>query len=111
HRDCPRHRGRRRPGRGGASGRRERRRRPPGRRAHPGRPAARRPRARAPPPRRANYVQAVATATQTPPDLAGMMVLSVLAAAAGGLAEVAVRPDWREPPNLFAAVGMSPEIG
>jgi Protein of unknown function (DUF3987) len=56
----------------------------------------------------ANYVQAVATATQTPPDLAAMMVLSVLAAAAGGLAEVAVRPDWREPLNLFAAVGLSP---
>jgi hypothetical protein len=56
----------------------------------------------------ADYVQAVATATQTPPDLAGMLVLSVLAAAAGGLAEVAVRPDWREPLNLFAAVGLSP---
>jgi putative DNA primase/helicase len=34
----------------------------------------------------AGYVQAEAHATQTPPDLAGMLVLSVLAAAAGGLA-------------------------
>jgi len=56
----------------------------------------------------ADYVQAEAHATQTPPDLAGMLVLSVLAAAAGGLAEVAVRPGWREPLNLFTAVGMSP---
>jgi hypothetical protein len=56
----------------------------------------------------AAFVLAVATATQTPPDLAGMMVLSVLAAAAAGLAEVAVRPDWREPLNLFAAIGLSP---
>jgi hypothetical protein len=56
----------------------------------------------------ADYVQAEAHATQTPPDLAAMQVLSVLAAAAGGLAEVAVRPGWREPLNLFTAVGMSP---
>jgi hypothetical protein len=56
----------------------------------------------------ADYVQAEATATQTPTDLAGMLVLSVLAAAAGGLAEVAVRPGWREPLNLYTAVGMSP---
>ena len=56
----------------------------------------------------ADYVQAEATATQTPPDLAAMQVLSVLAAAAGGLAEVAVRPGWREPLNLFTAVGLSP---
>ena len=56
----------------------------------------------------ADYAQAEATATQTPPDLAAMMVLSVLAAAAGGLAEVAVRRGWREPLNLFAAVGLSP---
>jgi hypothetical protein len=56
----------------------------------------------------ADYVQAEATATQTPTDLAGMLVLSVLAAAAAGLAEVAVRPGWREPLNLYTAVGMSP---
>jgi hypothetical protein len=56
----------------------------------------------------ADYVQAEATATQTPTDLAGMLVLSVLAAAAAGLAEVAVRRGWREPLNLYTAVGMSP---
>jgi hypothetical protein len=56
----------------------------------------------------AAFVEAEATATQTPPDLAAMMALSVLAAAAGGLAEVAVRPGWREPLNLFTVTGLSP---
>ena len=54
------------------------------------------------------FVEAEAAATQTPPDLAGILVLSVLAAAAGGLAEVQVRFGWREPLNLFTAVGMPP---
>ena len=34
----------------------------------------------------AAWVRAEATATQTPPDLAGMLVLAALATAAGGLA-------------------------
>jgi replicative DNA helicase len=49
----------------------------------------------------AEFVQAEATATQTPTDLAGMLVVTALAAGAGGLAEVEVRPGWREPLNLF----------
>jgi replicative DNA helicase len=52
------------------------------------------------------YVAAVATATQTPPDLAGMLALAVLAAIAGGSVEVEPRPGWREPLCLFIAVGM-----
>jgi replicative DNA helicase len=52
------------------------------------------------------YVAAVATATQTPPDLAGMLALAVLATVAGGAAEVQPRPGWREPLCLFVAIGM-----
>jgi hypothetical protein len=52
------------------------------------------------------YVTAVATATQTPPDLGGMLALAVLAAAGAGAVEVHPRPGWREPLCLFVAVGM-----
>jgi hypothetical protein len=52
------------------------------------------------------YVAVVATATQTPPDLAGMLALAVLATVAAGAVEVQPRPGWREPLCLFVAVGM-----
>src|SRR5215213_5033048 len=52
------------------------------------------------------YVAAVATATQTPPDLAGMLALAVLATVAAGAVEAEPRPGWREPLCLFVAVGM-----
>src|SRR5215207_3939903 len=52
------------------------------------------------------YVAAVASATQTPPDLAGMLALAVLATVAAGTVEVEPRPGWREPLCLFVAVGM-----
>jgi replicative DNA helicase len=52
------------------------------------------------------YVAAVATATQTPPDLAGMLALALLATVAAGAVEVQPRPGWREPLCLFVAVGM-----
>jgi replicative DNA helicase len=53
-----------------------------------------------------DHVAGVATATQTPPDLAGMLALAVLATVAGGAVEVEPRPGWREPLCLFVAVGM-----
>jgi hypothetical protein len=53
-----------------------------------------------------DYVGAVATATQTPPDLAGMLALAVLATVTAGAVEVEARPGWREPLCLFIAVGM-----
>jgi replicative DNA helicase len=56
----------------------------------------------------AEYVAAEATATQTPPDLAAMLLLTALAAAAGGLAEVQLRLGWREPLNLFTATTLPP---
>jgi len=52
------------------------------------------------------YVAGVATATQTPPDLAGMLAVAVLATVAAGAVEVEPRPGWREPLCLFVAVGM-----
>jgi hypothetical protein len=52
------------------------------------------------------FVAGVATATQTPPDLAGMLALAVLATVAAGSVEVEPRPGWREPLCLFVAVGM-----
>jgi hypothetical protein len=56
----------------------------------------------------ASFVQALATATQTPPDLGAMLTLSVLATAAGGRVEVEARAGWREPLNLFTAVALPP---
>src|SRR5215217_3590348 len=53
-----------------------------------------------------DYVAAVATATQTPPDLAGMLALAVLATVAAGAVEVQPRAGWREPLCLFVAIGM-----
>jgi replicative DNA helicase len=53
-----------------------------------------------------DYVAAVATATQTPPDLAGMLALGILATVAAGSVEVQPRPGWQEPLCLFVAVGM-----
>jgi len=55
-----------------------------------------------------DYVKALAVATQTPPDLAGMLTLAALSAVAGGLARVEVREGWREPVNIFAAVALAP---
>jgi replicative DNA helicase len=52
------------------------------------------------------FVAAVAAATQTPPDLAGMLALAVLATVTAGAVEVDPRPGWREPLCLFIAVGM-----
>jgi replicative DNA helicase len=52
------------------------------------------------------YVTAVATATQTPPDLPGMLALAVLATVAAGAVEVQPRPGWQEPLCLFVAIGM-----
>ncbi len=56
----------------------------------------------------ADYVAAVAEETQTPPDMAGALALSVLSAASGGRAVVQVRGRWREPTNLFVVVALGP---
>ncbi len=60
------------------------------------------------PPWLAQFVKELAVALQTPPDLPGVLSLVALATAAGGRAVVEVRPGWREPLNLFAAVALAP---
>lgn len=52
------------------------------------------------------FVEAVAEATQTPPDLAGMLSLATVATVSAGPILVAPAPDWREGINLFVAVAM-----
>jgi len=54
-----------------------------------------------------DYVMAMSRALQVPIDLPAMMVLSVLAAAAGGRCIVEIRQGWREPLNLYTAVAMA----
>jgi len=55
-------------------------------------------------------VEAVAHETQTPPDLAATVALSVLATAAGGKVRVDVRPGvrWSEPTNLYTVAALPP---
>lgn len=56
----------------------------------------------------AAFVTAEAEATQTPPDLAGMWVLSVLSAVSIGHATVCPRRGWSEQPALWTVVAMEP---
>ncbi|MGI8680852.1 MAG: YfjI family protein [Mycobacteriales bacterium] len=56
----------------------------------------------------ASYVAGLSTFTQTPPDLAAVCVLGVLAAAAGGRAVVEARSGWREPVNVYLLPVMPP---
>jgi len=51
-----------------------------------------------------NWVEAESLATQTPADLAGLLVLAACSAAIARRVEVEPRPGWREPVNLFVAV-------
>ncbi|MCE3552846.1 DUF3987 domain-containing protein [Pseudonocardia sp. RS11V-5] len=60
------------------------------------------------PPWVADMVMAVAEFTQTPLDLPGCLALAALSTAAGGRAEVEIRPGWREPLNLYTVVAMPP---
>jgi uncharacterized protein DUF3987 len=53
------------------------------------------------------YVTALAEATQTPLDLAGVLVLAVLATVAAGRVRIDVRRGWSEPTNLFIAVALA----
>ena len=55
-----------------------------------------------------DYVSALAESTQTPTDLAGMLILAVMATAAAKKVIVQVRPGWTEPTNLYIAVAMPP---
>jgi len=56
----------------------------------------------------ADYVDALATETQTPPDLAALVALSVIAASCAGVVQVEAESGWIEPVNIFAVVAMDP---
>lgn len=55
-----------------------------------------------------SFVSGVAEFTQTPRDLAGMLVLSTLAASVAGKATICLGSGWREPLNLYCAVALPP---
>jgi replicative DNA helicase len=51
-----------------------------------------------------DFVEAEAVATQTPPDLAGMLGIGAVAAGVARHVEVVVKPGWSEPLNVYVAV-------
>ncbi|OEU90781.1 DNA primase [Streptomyces abyssalis] len=55
-----------------------------------------------------DFCAALAEETQTPPDMAAALALSVLATAAGGRVVVRVRGRWHEPTNLYVVVALPP---
>lgn len=56
----------------------------------------------------ADFVRELARATQTPPDLGGMLTLAACSAAVAKRAVIEVKPGYREPLNIFAAVVLPP---
>jgi uncharacterized protein DUF3987 len=54
------------------------------------------------------FVEALATATQTPVDLAGMLVLSIVAASSAKKVVVGLKEGWGEPVNIFTATALPP---
>src|SRR5205814_1938267 len=55
-----------------------------------------------------NFVEAEARATQTPPDLAGVLVLTATALAVAKKCRILIKPGYFEPLNLYAAVAQPP---
>jgi hypothetical protein len=60
------------------------------------------------PPWLRRWVEAEALATQTPPDLAGVLALVTCGAGLAGKFRVLVRPAWTEPLSLFGVVALPP---
>ena len=56
----------------------------------------------------ARFVSEVARSTQTPEDLAGVLVLVAISVAVQGKHEVEVRPGYREPLSVFLVVVLPP---
>jgi hypothetical protein len=54
------------------------------------------------------WVWAEAEATQTPPDLAALLVIAVCGAGLARKVKVLIRDGWAEPVNLFAVVSLPP---
>ncbi len=59
------------------------------------------------PPWLARFVDAEATATQTPPDLSAMLALAHAGAAIAGKIRVRIRDSWSEPTNIYGVTALS----
>lgn len=57
------------------------------------------------------FCEAITETMQTPTDLAGMLALSVLSAACGGLVEVKVDEGFTEPVVVYTVTGLPPGTG
>ena len=55
-----------------------------------------------------DFVEAEAEATQTPPDLAGMLVLAVLSVTSARIVVVRINDGYSEPLNLYIVVALPP---
>lgn len=55
-----------------------------------------------------SYALGASHETETPPELPAMLALGVVAAAAQKLADVEVKPGYREPINIFSIVALPP---
>lgn len=55
-----------------------------------------------------SYATEAAAETETPPELAGLLALGVMATASQRLAEVAVKPDYTEPLNGYFVISLPP---
>jgi hypothetical protein len=55
-----------------------------------------------------NSVNALAESTQTPPDLAALLILSICGAALAKRFRVCIREGWSEPTNLLTVVALPP---
>ncbi|HEU5088422.1 MAG TPA: YfjI family protein [Roseiflexaceae bacterium] len=55
-----------------------------------------------------DFAEAVTETMQTPPDLAGMLGLSILSAACARYFVVQVRPGWEEPTNVYTVTSLPP---
>ena len=60
------------------------------------------------PPVIGEYALALAGETETPPELAALLLLGTLSAAAQSLADVQVKTGYREPINVYTAVALPP---
>jgi Protein of unknown function (DUF3987) len=54
------------------------------------------------------FVKAEAEATQTPPDLAGMLTLSVMAATCAKKVRIQIKEGYTEPVNIYTATALAP---
>ena len=55
-----------------------------------------------------DYVHALATSTQTPTDLAAMLAMSAVAITCARRIDVRIKPDYREPLNIYTMTAMPP---